>query len=226
VAALSAASPALEGAALAACGKWTKAADCYARALQRSPTNHGHFWFEYAAVSLLAGDRPCYATACGRMIDQCGKKNGPRAYHVARICTLAPDAVTETSLPARLAEEELNKSQEFWSLTQRGALAFRAGHYQAAVPFFEKSLKADTKPGRAVVNWLWLALTHQRLGTTDEARKWLVKAQDWLDQYRDGMPARTDDDLGLHLHNWLEAQVLRREAEALIFPKIQTRSAP
>jgi hypothetical protein len=32
------------------------------------------------------------------------------------------------------------------------------------------------------------------------------------------MPARADEEFGLHLHNWLEANVLRREAEALIRP--------
>ena len=37
-----------------------------------------------------------------------------------------------------------------------------------------------------------------------------------LDQYGDGMPARADEELGLHLHNWLEAHALRREAEAAI----------
>jgi hypothetical protein len=30
------------------------------------------------------------------------------------------------------------------------------------------------------------------------------------------MPARAEEELGLHLHNWLEAHVLRREPEALI----------
>jgi hypothetical protein len=30
------------------------------------------------------------------------------------------------------------------------------------------------------------------------------------------MPARADEELGLELHNWLEAHVLRREAEGLI----------
>jgi hypothetical protein len=30
------------------------------------------------------------------------------------------------------------------------------------------------------------------------------------------MPARAEEESGLHLHNWLEAHVLRREAEALI----------
>ena len=77
-------------------------------------------------------------------------------------------------------------------------------------------MKADATPGRAVLNWLWLALANQRLGKAGEGRRWLGKAQAWLDQYGDGMPARADATVGLHLHNWLEAHVLRREAEALI----------
>jgi tetratricopeptide (TPR) repeat protein len=136
---------------------------------------------------------------------------------VARACTLAPDAVTDASLPGRLAEKELQASARgFWSLTEQGALAYRAGQFQDAVALFEQSLQADATPGRAVVNWVWLALAHQRLGQSEEARRWLAKAQTWLDQYRDGMPTRAEEEFGLHLHNWLEAHVLRREAEALL----------
>jgi hypothetical protein len=68
------------------------------------------------------------------------------------------------------------------------------------------------------LNWLWLALAHQRLGKAEEARHWLGKAQAWLDKYGDGMPACAEAEVGLHLHNWLEAHVLRREAETLIQP--------
>ncbi len=197
--------------------QWDRAVDGYARSLTRGPTESGHFWFEYAALSLLSGDRPAYARTCARMMERCGKAGGPRSYHVARTCTLAPDAVADASLPGRLAEKELKDSaREFWSLTEQGALAYRAGRFQQAVPFFEQSLQADPRPGRAVLNWLWLALANQRLGKAEEARRWLNKAQAWLDQYRDGMPARAEEELGLHLHNWLEAHVLRREAEALI----------
>ena len=35
------------------------------------------------------------------------------------------------------------------------------------------------------------------------------------DHYADGMPGRAEEELGLHLHNWLEACILRREAEKL-----------
>jgi hypothetical protein len=58
----------------------------------------------------------------------------------------------------------------------------------------------------------------QRLGKAEEARRWLGKARAWLDQYGDEMPVRAEEEFRLHLHNWLEAHVLRREAEALILP--------
>ena len=217
VAASIAADPLEQGREHAARRQWDRAVDGYARSLTRGPTESGHFWFEYAALSLLSGDRPAYVRTCARMIERCGKAGGPRAYHMARTCTLAPDAVADASLPGRLAEKELKDSaREFWSLTEQGALAYRAGRFQQAVPFFEQSLRADPRPGRAVLNWLWLALAQQRLGKAEEARRWLNKAQAWLDQYPDGMPARAEEEFGLHLHNWLEAHVLRREAEALI----------
>jgi tetratricopeptide (TPR) repeat protein len=197
--------------------QWDRAVDDYARGLLRNPMESSHFWFEYAAVSLLSGDRPAYTMICARLIERCGKAGGPRSYHVARTCTLAPDAVADASLPGGLAEKELKDSaREFWSLTEQGALAYRAGRFQQAVTLFEQSLQADPRPGSAVLNWLWLALAQQRLGKSEEARRWLNKAQAWLDQYRDGMPARAEAEFGLHLHNWLEAHVLRREAEALI----------
>jgi tetratricopeptide (TPR) repeat protein len=219
VAALLAADPLEQGRALAARGEWVQAADRYARILTRGSTRHGDFWFEYAALLLLSGDRPAYARACVSVMAANGKDGGPRPYYVARVCTLAPDAIAEASQPGRLAEPELQASpREFWSLTEQGALAYRAGRFQQSVTFFEESLQANAKPGAAVLNWLWLALGNQRLGKAEEARRWLGKAQSWLDQYSGGMPAHAEEDLGLHFHNWLEAHVLRREAEALIRP--------
>jgi tetratricopeptide (TPR) repeat protein len=208
-----------QGTAHAARGEWGRAADCYSRALLGA-MGDGEFWFEYAAVLLLSGDRLGYVRVCAQMIERCDKPGGPRSYHMARACTMAPDAVADAALPGRLAEAELKThAGQFWSLTEQGALHYRAGRFEQAVVLFEKSLRADTQPGKAVLNWLWLALAHQRLGQSEEARRWLAKATAWLDQYRDGMPARAEGELGLHLHNWLEAHVLRREAEALIRSK-------
>jgi tetratricopeptide (TPR) repeat protein len=220
VAALLAADPLDQGLAHTARREWDKAAGSYKRALERGAVDDGHFWFEYAALLLLSGDQQGYAGACAHMLERCGKNRGPRAYHVARACTLAPDAVAEPSLPGRLAEKELQSSaKQFWSLTEQGALAYRADRFQEAVPLFKQSLQVNATPGRAVLNWLWLALANQRLGQAEEARRWLGTATAWLDQFRDGMPASPEAQVGLHLHNWLEANVLRREAEALIRPE-------
>ncbi len=216
VAALLATEPAEVGLAHAARRDWNKAANSYARALELRPTDSSHFWFEYAALLLLSGDRTGYAGACARMVELCSEGN-MRAYHAARACTLAPDAGVEASLPRRLAETELeNSAGQFWSLTQQGALHYRAGRFPEAVVLFEQSLRTDTRPGSAVLNWLWLALANERLGKSEEAHHWLDTATAWLDQFRDGMPSRAEEELGLHLHNWLEAHILRREAESVI----------
>jgi tetratricopeptide (TPR) repeat protein len=219
VEALLAADPLEQGRAHIARREWGRANDCYARALKFSPTDDGHFWFEYAAVLLLSGDRQGYAKVCAGMVERCGRAPDLRAFHVARACTLAPDSVADVAQPGRLAQKELtSQAGEFWSLTEKGALLYRAGRFSEAVTPLEQSLRADPKSGRAVLNWLWLALSHKRLGKAEEARRWLVMAQAWLDRYRDGMPSRAEEELGLHLHNWLEAHVLRREAEALLSP--------
>jgi tetratricopeptide (TPR) repeat protein len=209
--------PLAQGRAHAARRQWDRAADAYARTLRRGAPNDGHFWFEYAAVSLLVDDRPGYARACTYLIEACGKPAGPRPYHMARACTLAQEGVSDSAMLGRLAQKELQaNARQFWSLTEKGALAYRAGRFDESVALFEQSLRADPKPGRAVINWLWLGLAHQRLGKTEEARRWQEKAGAWLDQYVDGMPPRAEAELGLDLHNWLEAQILRREAEAII----------
>jgi serine/threonine-protein kinase len=219
VAALVADDPLEQGRELAARRQWTKAADSYARSLERSATD-GHFWFEYAAVLVLSGDRTGYSSTCSRMIDQCGKASNVRAYHVARACTLAEGPIGDMSLARHLAETELKaNARHFWSLTEQGALHYRAGRYQEAVAQFEQSLRADAKPGRAVLNWLWLALAHERLGESDDARRWLAKAEVFLDGYRDGLPLGADDATAMDLHNWLEANVLLGEAEALNRPE-------
>jgi serine/threonine-protein kinase len=206
------------GRAHAARHEWAQAVECYAQVAQRRQTDTGHFWFEYATVLLLAGDRPGYLKACTHMVERCGDKmSDRRPYHVARACTLAPDSVPLVGWPARLVRDELDdQGGKFWSLTEQAALHYRAGRFKEAVLLLERSLQADSKSGRAVLNWLWLALANHRLGKTEEARRWLGEAQKWFKQYGDRMPSRAEEEMGLHLHNWLEAHVLLREAEAVV----------
>jgi tetratricopeptide (TPR) repeat protein len=199
--------------------EWGQAARCYTRLLERDPNQNSEVYFEHAAVLLFSGDRDGYRQGCARMVERCGKDKGFRAYLAARACTLAPAGAAEAARAAPLAEQELKDfAKAFWSLTEQAALHYRAGRFDRALPLLEQSLKADKdkQPGNAVLNWLWLALTCQKLGQKAQARTWLKTATKWLDQYRDGLPPRAEQELGLHLHNWLEAHVLRAEAEAAL----------
>jgi serine/threonine-protein kinase len=197
--------------------EWEKAARCYAEAMELEPTDNGDLWFEFAGAQLLAGDRAGYRRTCADMLGHCQPKGPMRPYLVARACTLAPpDSIVNMTEPFRLSRQELDRNEAlFWALTERGALYFRSGQAKDAVKYLEKSLAADGRPDRAVLSWLWLALVHHKLGSPTEARRWLDKAANWLDQQGGHMPLN-DPAMGSHLHNWLEAHVLRREAEALL----------
>jgi serine/threonine-protein kinase len=198
--------------------EWAKAARCYAEALELEPTDNGEIWFEYAACQLLAADRAGYRRACAHMLARCGATPNMRPSIVARACTLAPDSVDDWKLPRRLSQDELTRGKpEPWSLTEQAALAHRAGDSDPVLALLNHSLVADARPGNAVLNWLWLALAYQQRGRAEEGRRWLNKAAGWLDQQGGRMP-RDNTVVRLHLHGWLEAHVLRQEAEALLRP--------
>jgi tetratricopeptide (TPR) repeat protein len=197
----------------AARGNWKAAAAGYKRVFAAQPLEDGELGFEYAAVLLLSGDQAGYRKMCAEMLAHSGQRS-VRPYHIARACTLAAESAEDAATAEQLAENELERNrEEFWSLTEQGALAYRAERYDAAAALLAQSLKADSKPGRAVLNWLWLSLAEQRRGRRAEAQALLDRATKWLEQFPSGHPVKSDESRGLHLHNWLEAQVLRRQAE-------------
>jgi serine/threonine-protein kinase len=198
--------------ALAGKQDWNAAAKVYAEAAEVKSTADSEGSFEYAAVQLLSGDRDAYRQITERMLRQ----RGVRPFLAARACTLAPCTAENLALAGQLSANELGQAEsEHWSLTERGALCYRSGRFDEAIPLLARSIAADDKPGAAVMNWLWLAMAHERLGHTDEARRWFKKATSWLAQFDDEIP-QNSKTLSFHLHNWLEAQVLRREAAEAI----------
>jgi serine/threonine-protein kinase len=196
--------------------EWREAAACYAKGFEREPTEGADLWFEYAATQLLAQDRSGYRRTCAHMLARCQATPPMRPFLVARACTLAPDSVDDWELPGRLSRDELTRSEaEPWSLTEQAALKHRTGDYPKSIGLSERSLLADGRPGRAVLNWLWLALAYQRRGPADVARRQLDKAAGWLDQQGGRIPPESFV-MRMHRHDWLEAHVLRQEAEALL----------
>lgn len=195
-------------------GEWRRALDEYRSAQSRKPED-GEFWFEAAAVSLLVGEREGFEQARDIMLNW-SARTSLRPFLVARAVTLTPAPIELVRSASAISEPEMRReSQLFWSLTERGAILCRSGRPAEAIPLFERSLAAAPSAGRAISNWLWLAIANHQLGKTEEAVRWHATAVAWLDPFHGVMPENATA-IGLHLHNWLEAHVLRREADALL----------
>src|SRR5262249_35079837 len=140
------------------------------------------------------------------------------AQMLSRACTLAPNAVSDWSIPIRLAKLAVTKaSDSAWHLFALGAAEFRAGQPAEAVQRLQKSLAVHPSWVGRGQNYAMLALACHQLGRHDEARRWLAQTKTWLEETNQIKAKRafgyaTSD----YLVDWLSAQVLLAEAEGLI----------
>jgi len=188
---------------------WTSAAILFPKAIHERYADDSEVWFEQAAIDLLAGDVARYQAACTTLLEA-SEHAAMRPFLAMRACTLgaAPESLRRRA--AQLAKAELEQSATAaWALTVRGAMLCRDHLPQEAVPVFEASIRADPSPEAAVLNWLWLAHAHLALGQPEVARQWLNTASQWLDQQQ-------RKPRSIHLHNWLEAHILRRDLDAML----------
>jgi tetratricopeptide (TPR) repeat protein len=164
----------------------------------------------------LTGDEAAYQHTCALLLEAYNGQTKPSGFFVARSCIMGPKAVNDLSLAEKAGAQELRGQRTGWVLNASAGLHYRAGRYQQATELLHQSLHDNPNWDGNVVSWLWLALAYHQLGKDSAARQWLGKATKWLDSYSQRPPAPSSS---LNLHEWLEANVLRREAEALILGK-------
>jgi tetratricopeptide (TPR) repeat protein len=125
---------------------------------------------------------------------------------VAWISALGPDAVGDYARPLALAELAVSKAPpaaKHNALHTQGALLYRAGRFREAVRRLDEGVQAAGGQGTAR-DWAFLALAHQRLGETTEARKCLDKVA-----HQEAKETASPWDK-------LENEILRQEAETLV----------
>jgi WD40 repeat protein/serine/threonine protein kinase/tetratricopeptide (TPR) repeat protein len=201
------------GNAHAELGQFEQAAADFTRGLEIAPDHLG-LWHHRAILYLSAGDSAGYQGACKIMLQRCPRSRDPNS--MAWMCTLAPDAVADPTLPVQLAKEALlARPGDYASLNTLGAALYRSGEYSAAIEQLNEARKKSGKGGSAF-DWLFLAMAHQRTGQTAQARQSLDKAVQTinraaLEQTEGAAPAAA-----LSWNERLELQILRREAEAIV----------
>ena len=200
---------------LAWLGKWDEALAAYDRMIHDHPDPEDAF-VEYASILLLKGDVPAYRKWCVKLAERFGQTEGPFAGSMlSRVCGLTPDALTD---PARLvlwAEWAIAKKPSSPRyLHDLGMAHLRSGHPEKALKPFQASIDAGED---GVRNWYGLALAHCALDHFVEAGRWSEKAEGWMEAKESEFADRTTHPTPpIYVPDWLEALLLRREAESLL----------
>jgi serine/threonine protein kinase/tetratricopeptide (TPR) repeat protein len=187
------------GHAYAAEGRWSEAAGEFAKVIAASPDDP-QLWHHVGLLRLYSGDTDGYRKLCADMLRRFGQAEDQNALHfLVLTCVLGENGVADLQPVVRAAEKLAPEGRKKWLL---GMALCRAGRLEEAL---QKLNEAEKLAGLRQWNWLFLSISHGRLGQTEEARRWLAKADDSWPKL-----AKV-----LHWTERLQWEVLRREAQAL-----------
>ena len=196
-------------------GRWREAAVDQGKWLRTKPGDLDPGLWHFVCALRLSGDESRYRLVCARARARYGATKDPRTgFALARACTLGPGGAPEPANMVELARRAVVAMPNAWHRHALGMAHYRAGQYREAAHWFRESSKHSS--WAPVVNWLGLSLAAKQLGNEKEARQWLDRATDWIDQTIRETPRDVASPGGIHLNEWLEALVLRREAAALL----------
>jgi tetratricopeptide (TPR) repeat protein len=206
------------GQAFANLSQWDQAIADFSEAVKLDPENP-YPWCARALARWERSDGAGYRQDCTAMLKRFGRSSSPQtAYFTVVCCTRVPDAVVDWTPLARWAEQTLAAdAKDVDRLSALGAVLYRAGRFEEAARRLHQAEDAFQKapvpsPAWSIAyTWLFLALTHERLGHAEQARQWLDKAVREIDH----PPAAT----AKVNRSWVRQQafrLLRREAEQQI----------
>jgi tetratricopeptide (TPR) repeat protein len=158
---------------------------------------------------LIQGDSEGYDRFCREMLQRVPQTEDHfEAYVLVRTCTMGRQSPVDPAQAVQWAKQAVAGDQPPWYFHALGLAQYRAAQFDEALQSFSR---ANVEAwGYRDLNRFGMALAHHRLGHPDEARKCLEKGIQWLKQYG---PPGAGQPANIHPMDWLEAHVLRREAE-------------
>jgi serine/threonine-protein kinase len=193
-------------------GRGSEAVDVWRKAVDANPTDQAA-WFGYAELYLFLGQEAEYRRVRRDLLDRFGAtKSQYIAEPIGRACLLLPGTEEELRRAVTLIDRAVaaKGSTAEWiyrfTLFAKGLAEYRQGRWASAISMMQGEASKVLGPAPGLI----LAMAQHRQGQKEQACKILALAiitHDWS-------AARADSrDI------WIN-HILRREAEALILPKL------
>lgn len=188
---------------------WPGAASAYAKIVEKTPLSEE--WYEYAAAMLLADKTKDYAEFMKRAAAKAIDPLDPFVAHsLARAAAVSPTPAVPPENAVRWAQRALGDAKNPWFPHTAGLAHLRTGNLEQALKLLGESLATPWCPQ---LNHLALALVHAQRKDAAGAREHLKLAEKW---FQDQAPLKTNGYHNGQVTDWLEANLLLREAKALI----------
>jgi tetratricopeptide (TPR) repeat protein len=199
-------------------GRWKEAAADLAHAVRLKPTDN--FASRILAPVLIANrDLKSYRQLCQHMLTQfADTKDIGTADTVAKNCLLLPSTEVDSNAVAKLADVAVmlgSQSEYFpWFELCKGLAEYRQEHFDGAAEWSQKALTKQSQPlERDACAYLVLAMAQMKAGRHSAAR---VAFRTGAEIVEKKLPNLNSDDLGVQWVDVIIANILMREAKALI----------
>ena len=170
---------------------------------------------ELALTQLATGRSADYRRLCADLLDRFGSAGRPSvANNVAWCCSLGPAALGDLKPVLKLARRVTAQRRNAENLNTLGAALYRSGEFEEAIRTLKEAVAGGKEHGSAW-DFLFLAMTHARLGHTGEAQRLLARVGPWVEAHLRPV-SNSDLPAPLSWQNQLELRLLRREAEAVV----------
>ncbi|HEX4645509.1 MAG TPA: tetratricopeptide repeat protein, partial [Verrucomicrobiae bacterium] len=198
-------------------GQWQAAISNYQQVINFVPSDH-EAYHSLATLLVQVGDLGEYRRHCERTLRQFAGTSDPSiAERMAKDCLILPPPAADLESIGKMVDVAVaagpNHSYWEWFEFVKGLYEYRRGHFPAAVEWLQRIAPQQGHLPLNVAEDMVLAMAQHKLGQASEARATLAKGVG----LGDGKLEKSNrEGLGQDWINWIIANALTREAQALI----------